>query len=926
MNDSNSIANSKNRLSNLVLLIFLLTSPYVFTQEFSKNSAKPFGVKGGLCLILGSKDLKLSLALAQNKSLFVQVLQPDSETATNWGFAIATSDNRENMSVRNSLFDANHYNSNLFNLIIVEDASALGNNKLVDLDRLLTPMGVLALKSSNDAFNHEAKSLNLVSVKIEGYAEVYRKLLKPIKWQLPLDMKWQAGPQSQIANGYIGICFGAGKMFYLERMEKDEGDLNNSSAILIARDAYNGRVLWAQELPGVFHKGLALVATSKGRLFVKTSENKVFCLDGEYGNKLFDLAVKVNGESWLKLLSDEYICVHGSVFSTESGKKIWAFPNYRYQPLPETVIGENIFFCDSKNIIAKKLDTGEDLWTLDTSGFPKPVQPKALSSEGKDLLVRMDGDSKLELFFSLVEAETGKTRWSYEVKVEPGKEKYFNARNIRVTTSGDKLLIYFRQNKPNSYDDEFVATQLDLNTGKVLFENKINSSSGDYHGCFPEIYLGDAIVYYDLWVDKKTLTTIPAEIPHPACFFGMKSNDGMIYNFPSRKSSTISAVGPADKIFDLKPSSGIVKNYSKQTSSEPSKVTDWPFFRSNSETGNFIDAKIGQNLTKKWEVKIGLGSSSYGEMSSLRTGLTQAVIAYGLVIVSDIDGQRIVALDVATGQEKWVFAVGSRVDYSPTLYKGLCLFAARDGFVYSLDVHTGKLVYTLQVAPAIRFMARQDKLESLWPIESDVYIVNDIAYVSGKDKFGLAFNPTSGDIIAVEGAGDIALGKKIIAGGRGLKLSYEMLLKGNSIPRTNEDNVHGFSQNKFGNKLDARVLAFDADFTVAYQFLPAGEGWANKGKLLLSGFANDLKKPQWFSDPIELVVSDILLTKEYVYCVGHYQRIKNEPEIWVLSRETGEKLSSISVDGFPAFLGMSASANCLFVATREGKLICYKEK
>ena len=84
-------------------------------------------------------------------------------------------------------------------------------------------------------------------------------------------------------------------------------------------------------------------------------------------------------------------------------------------------------------------------------------------------------------------------------------------------------------------------------------------------------------------------------------------------------------------------------------------------------------------------------------------------------------------------------------------------------------------------------------------------------------------------------------------------------------------------------------------------------------------------RPLCRHDPIELVTDDILLTPQYVYCVGHYQRVKKDPEISVMSREDGKVINTIPVDGFPSFLGMSAAGNRLFVATREGKLICYQE-
>jgi DNA-binding beta-propeller fold protein YncE len=87
-----------------------------------------------------------------------------------------------------------------------------------------------------------------------------------------------------------------------------------------------------------------------------------------------------------------------------------------------------------------------------------------------------------------------------------------------------------------------------------------------------------------------------------------------------------------------------------------------------------------------------------------------------------------------------------------------------------------------------------------------------------------------------------------------------------------------------------------------------------------------LKTPAWKSEPIELIADDIVLTPKYAYVAGHYRRVKGNPEIWVMSREDGKVLSKTPVDGFPTYLGMSASGNKLFVATREGKLICYEGK
>jgi outer membrane protein assembly factor BamB len=871
------------------------------------------GIRGGLGLVLGARDTTPATALAEQSVLYVQLLQPDARLAAQWAAALAASTNREQVGVRDAAFDPSHYGSRLFNLVVVEDAAALGQATPADLQRILVPNGVAAFRKLPPAFAAAAQASGAGSGTAGAYA-FCRLPAAPVAWKLPLETKWLAGPRSQIANGYSGVCTGDGKLFYLEQMERNEGDLNNSAAVLFARDACNGRTLWTRELPGTYARNsyVGLAATSKGRLFAKSAGGPLTCLDGTTGRPLFEVAPNVHRENTIWLLNDDLLSVHGDVRSTETGKPLWKYPTQRYQPLPGTIIGTNIFFCDGTAIFAKRVATGEDVWRIAATNLPKPVHAGSLARADDSLLVRMGGAPD-ELNIALLDSATGKLLWTYLWKIRVNGEKYFNASSVRHTTADGKLLLYYRHNQPGIYPDEMVATRLDLTTGKPEVEDRINKDAGDFHGCFGELHLGDYIAYYDIWYNQKTLETAKAGMPHPACFFGSSTAYGLVFNFPSRKSGPISAVGPADAIPEGPGAAGALRKVTAAPAVRETGPDDWPMFRAAPAGGNAAPARPGKDLAKRWETRIGLGHTGFGVMSSQRTGLSQAVLGYGLAIVADIDGQRIVAVDAADGKPKWIYAVGSRVDFPPTLYKGLCLVAGRDGCVHALDAATGQLVYKLMAAPRERYIGGREKLESRWPLASDVLVAGGVAYVSG-GAGSLAFKPETGEVVESKNPG------------RELHFSYDIVLKGNSIPRTNEDNWEGFRRAKLGDRLDARVLTFDDTLTVAYQFRPAGEGWANKGALTLKGITDNPAKPAWTSPPIELVVDDIVLTPAHIYCVGHYQRVKKDPELWVLSREDGKVLNTVPVDGFPAFLGMSVAGNRLFVATREGKLVCFEGK
>lgn len=882
-------------ISTFLVLIFCQTNAQT-NDENIQNLLNKTKVKGGLCLVIGAKDLIFVDSLVKLSSLYVQVLQPDEKLYLEWSKNLADAFSREKMGVRNSKFDPKHYDSDLFNLIIVDDLLSIDKFKLADFFRILVPDGKIVFKKEPTNFNVEAKELKMSLISDLNFQAIYHKAVKPEEWKLPLTKKWEAGPQSQIASGYDGIFVESGKLFYLERMEVDQGDLAISGVCLFARDAYNGKTIWSLDLPGIWNRNIDLAVTKKGLLFALTSEGKILKINAENGVIISEFKTGIGRETKLKCLNDDLLCVGSSVYSSDTGNLVWKFPIKAYQPMKETIINENVYFSDGVTLDIRNLADGKEISKIVLEGVDSKLFGGLLAID-KKLFVRIGSG------VSLLDSVTGKIIWTYNGI--PGSNKKAGL----FSSIDNDLFAYIRQNQEGKYADEFVVEKIDFKSGKIVLENKVLQNVGDYHGCFPGLPLGDFVVYHDLTVNKKTLETILQKFPHPACFFGMKTGYGMIYNFPSRKSRTVIAYGHSEYKINQDIGGKTLHKYGNLDAAEPAKEGDWPLFRGIPSGGNSTKNEIGEKLVKKWSSQIGLGKNHFGLMSSQHTGLTQSISANGLAIVSDIDGQCIVALEAIDGKKKWAFHVGSRVDFSPSLYNGLCLFTSRDGWVYCLNVKSGALIYKLLVPAEERYIGGYDKIESIQPITSDVIIDKGIAYVEN-----LAFKPETGEVVNSDP-------KLIKTVGREFNLRNEYLLKGNTIPRTNEDNKGGFIR----GKIEGRVLAFDDSLTVAYDFTPKGEGWANQGTLHIMGFGSDQKKALWKTDPIELVVDDIVLTPQYIYCVGHYQRIKKDPEIWVMSRENGKVLSVIPVEGYPSFLGMSVVGKNLMVSTRDGKLICFEK-
>jgi hypothetical protein len=489
---------------------------------------------------------------------------------------------------------------------------------------------------------------------------------------------------------------------------------------------------------------------------------------------------------------------------------------------------------------------------------------------GSHILVTEGHRWKRPYRVTALDPKTGTKLWSHELKgvfayptrAKKGQPTFMGT--VCYTTLEDKLLVYsgtFYYHIRGANQKEVHFTKIDLATGKVLKEDY--GPKGRLHGSTcnngTARRLGDYLFYWhNVWLKLETFERTFPYLVHPNCFLPSPAAYGMIYNTPGRKGHSIqgvTAIAPADIKFDQKPGGKVLHRYSSRPPfSIPTVPTDWPTFRGDNARSNSTKTDLGVKLTKVWETKLGLGGRSFGRMKCERWGLTQPVVAYGTAYVADIAAQRIVALDVKDGKQKWVHHVGSRVDFPPTIYKGLCLFAAKNGFVYCLDAKSGKPVYKLLIAPRERLIGGHEKLESLWPVAADVMVdAKGIGHASagfastvhGGNRV-VKFNVETGKVVeskvnfekcAPSGyprpKNHTHMFRQATKGGHSLNSAPmdDMLAIGNSISRTNEDRAHMLFSDLPGRTrglAKGRVIAFVVKSCVAWSFPYGVQSWANK--------------------------------------------------------------------------------------------------
>jgi len=160
---------------------------------------------------------------------------------------------------------------------------------------------------------------------------------------------------------------------------------------------------------------------------------------------------------------------------------------------------------------------------------------------------------------------------------------------------------------------------------------------------------------------------------------------------------------------------------------------DWPMFLHDETRDSISPAQLPGELTVRWQKPVAAepsGPLATAWASRLRSTLTAPVVAGKTVVTAAIEEGRVIALDAESGTVLWKFDAGARIDSSPTLYRGRCFFGSRNGWLYALDLASGKLAWRLRAAPLERRLVAFGQVESAWPALGSVLAHDGVIYAT----------------------------------------------------------------------------------------------------------------------------------------------------------------------------------------------------
>ena len=735
---------------------------------------KKTGIKGGFIVHLNCNDGSLTADLHAGDQYTVEGLDTDPANIKKARINI----NFRNLSgkVTAIKWDGKTlpYIDNLVNLIVSEKPVKVPEK---EIRRVLAPRGIAYIKKGKSW----SKITKEVPKEYDDWTHYQHGpdgncVSKDVAVDFPRHIQWVGSPRWARHHDHmssVSACVTSkGRVFYIFDEGPRSSILHPPKWKLIARDAFNGVILWKKDIsewhprlyrlksgPGTlprrlvavddrvyatlgYYDPVSVLDAASGKI-IKTCKGTESTEEIIYSDGTLFLLVNKNMGKWKLHEYSEWDYLHEkekkSIMAVDpkTGRIKWDKEFLWVGPCSMVCDKKSVYLYDGKNIYSLSRNTGKKNWaskSIDTEKKPKKTEYGYTIVVNKDVLLFSGGDEKIRAF----SIKTGRELWSAE-QPHSGYRSPWDLFVIKDrvwygATSGSR--------------DSGIVTARNLKTGRkeVEFPPDVETF-WFHHRCYraraTERFLltsRTGIEFID--IEKKHWT-----IHHwtrGACLYGIMPANGMIYNpqhpcacYLVAKTFGFNVLAPASptrKIEkDVSDKYRLFKGpaYGSTKVKASSEKNIWPTYRHDNARSGSTAGKLPASLAMKW--KIALKSQK----------LTPPVVAGKKVFAASIDDHVLYAVDALTGKKAWSFQAGGRIDSPPTVHNGKVIFGSADGNVYALRSTDGLLIWRFRGAPFNRRHLYFEQVESVWPIHGSVLVKDDRVYtVAGRSMFtdgGLRF-------------------------------------------------------------------------------------------------------------------------------------------------------------------------------------------
>ncbi len=162
--------------------------------------------------------------------------------------------------------------------------------------------------------------------------------------------------------------------------------------------------------------------------------------------------------------------------------------------------------------------------------------------------------------------------------------------------------------------------------------------------------------------------------------------------------------------------------------------SDWPMWRYDYGRTACTPEQLPDRLYLQWQAEYGerlpVWDDPLNQNLMQYDRLLEPIVADGKIFLGFNDLDKVVALDIHSGEELWRFYADGPVRLPLAFYHGNLYFTGDDGYCYCLNAADGSLVWKIALAPAPEKLLGNKRMISMWPARGGIVIKDDILYTA----------------------------------------------------------------------------------------------------------------------------------------------------------------------------------------------------
>jgi hypothetical protein len=181
-------------------------------------------------------------------------------------------------------------------------------------------------------------------------------------------------------------------------------------------------------------------------------------------------------------------------------------------------------------------------------------------------------------------------------------------------------------------------------------------------------------------------------------------------------------------------------------------ANDWPMWRHDAERTGVIEENLPAKLKLRWSRELLTTTPAFHSPRLQFDAGYEPVVAKGRLLIASSRNDSVTAYDASTGNELWIYHTNGPIRFAPAVWNDSVCFGSDDGFLYCVEISTGKLRWKHQATPNDRRLLGNRRLISVWPVrggpvvdEGQVYFAAGVWPMEG--VFVLAMDIETGEVV-----------------------------------------------------------------------------------------------------------------------------------------------------------------------------------